>query len=205
MKKRLLSWLFVAGMLLTAAGCSNANNNKGNDGTAAADSSAAAGTSVSSGSTGSADDYSGVAEGPLVPGMTVPNFKAELAGGGEFILSENKDKVIFVNVWATWCPYCLREFPEIQRLADEYKDRVVFLEINFGETRDVVDDYIAKNDYTFTYAYDENRYLCSTKFPTSGIPYTVVIRDGKVVEKFSGAPRDAYGVYKSAIEEALGK
>ncbi len=203
MQKRFLSLLLTAGLIITAAGCSTNNINNG---TYTSSVSSDGNSDGGEGRTNEAvDDYSGIVETPLVPGMTVPNFKAELAGGGEFILSENKDKVIFVNVWATWCPYCIREFPEIQKLADEYKDRVVFLAVDYGETKDVVDKYIAENGYTFTFVYDEDMQLCATKFPTNGIPYTVVIKDGKVVQRFSGAPRDAYNVYKDAIEEALNK
>ena len=42
-------------------------------------------------------------------------------------LEQAKGKVIFVNLWATWCPPCIAEMPSMQKIYDAYGDRVVFL------------------------------------------------------------------------------
>jgi thiol-disulfide isomerase/thioredoxin len=42
-------------------------------------------------------------------------------------LEEYKGKIIFVNFWATWCPPCIAEMPSMQRLYDDYQDKIVFL------------------------------------------------------------------------------
>lgn len=38
-----------------------------------------------------------------------------------------KGKVVLVNFWATWCPPCIAEVPSLQKLYNDYKDKVVFL------------------------------------------------------------------------------
>ena len=42
-------------------------------------------------------------------------------------LEEFKGKIIFVNFWATWCPPCIAEMPSMQKLYDDYQDKIVFL------------------------------------------------------------------------------
>nr|WP_256437885.1 TlpA disulfide reductase family protein [Aquimarina sp. U1-2] len=41
--------------------------------------------------------------------------------------STAKGKVVLLNYWATWCPPCIAEMPSLQKLYNEYKDKVVFV------------------------------------------------------------------------------
>ena len=45
----------------------------------------------------------------LSEGDSAPDFTAETIGGGEFKLSDQSDKVVILNFWATWCPPCREE------------------------------------------------------------------------------------------------
>ncbi|GAA4274499.1 hypothetical protein GCM10022258_37950 [Aquimarina gracilis] len=38
-----------------------------------------------------------------------------------------KGKVVLLNYWATWCPPCIAEMPSLQKLYNDYKDKVVFV------------------------------------------------------------------------------
>ncbi|MCL6462328.1 MAG: TlpA family protein disulfide reductase [Flavobacterium micromati] len=49
------------------------------------------------------------------------------ANGNEVSLQDFKGKIIFVNFWATWCPPCIAEMPSLQKLYNDYQDKVVFL------------------------------------------------------------------------------
>lgn len=44
--------------------------------------------------------------------------------GAETLLAENKGKPVLICFWATWCPACREEIPELQALAEEYGDRI---------------------------------------------------------------------------------
>lgn len=141
----------------------------------------------------------------LKEGDTAPEFTAELVGGGTFTLSEQKGKVVLLNFWATWCGPCVKEMPAFERLKEDYGDDVAILAVDCMEEKETVDKFIKKKGYTFPVAYDVEG-MIGMKYPTDGIPYTLVInKDGIVRYIYLGAvDADAqYGEYKSAIEAVL--
>lgn len=60
--------------------------------------------------------------------------------------SEFKDKVIFVNFWATWCPPCRAELPMIQKLYNEYKEKVTFVFVT-NENWNTVNKFFIEKGY----------------------------------------------------------
>ena len=78
----------------------------------------------------------------LTTGDAAPDFTAELADGGSFTLSEQSDKVVLLNFWATWCGPCVQEMPAFEKLAEEYKDDVAILAVNCQEDTKTVDKFI---------------------------------------------------------------
>ncbi|MBQ6020682.1 MAG: TlpA family protein disulfide reductase [Clostridia bacterium] len=140
--------------------------------------------------------------GALSEGDAAPDFTAELAGGGSFTLSEHRDEVVLVNFWATWCPPCVGELPALEQLANEGIEGFTLIAVNCRENKDTVDAFLAENGYSFAVAYDEE-YEVGKKYPTEGIPYTLIIKNGIVEKTYIGAPRDAYAEYKSAVEECM--
>ena len=133
-----------------------------------------------------------------------PDFTAPLNNGKTFTLSEHKDQVVLLNFWATWCPPCVGELPAFEQLKNDQIDGLEIVAVNCAESKRTVDSFIAQNGYTFQFAYDENGAV-GALYPTDGIPYTLVIKDGKIVKTFLGAPRDPYNEYKNAVLECLGQ
>ncbi len=67
-------------------------------------------------------------------GQRLPNFNLETVDGEEVSLSDYRGKVVFVNFWATWCPFCVDEIPDLERAFEEYGGDVVILGINRAES-----------------------------------------------------------------------
>ena len=87
-------------------------------------------------------------------------------------LSELKGKVIFVNLWATWCPPCVAEMPSIQKLYNDYKDKVEFVFITNEDWQTVNKFYQKRNFNLPTYnPLSKNPKLLSSK----SIPATFII------------------------------
>lgn len=137
----------------------------------------------------------------LQNGDLAPDFTAELADGSSFTLSEQKGKMVLLNFWATWCGPCVGEMPALERLQEEYPERLTVVAVNCGETKAVVDAFIEENGYTFSIAYDETDEI-SRQYPADGIPYTLIINEeGVILQTFLGAA-DAdtqYEEYKRAL------
>ena len=143
----------------------------------------------------------------VVEGDAAPEFTAPLVDGSTFTLSENKGKVILLNFWATWCGPCVGEMPAFQDLDKEYGDEVAILAVNCIESKETVDRFLEETGYDFPIAYDEDGVVSFT-YPSSGIPYTLVIGKDGIVQKIYVGAADAdtqYQIYKAAIDEALAK
>lgn len=60
-----------------------------------------------------------------------PDFTLEAVDGSHVTLSALKGKVVLLNLWATWCPPCVRETPRLVRVYDKYRDQgFIILGIN---------------------------------------------------------------------------
>ncbi len=59
----------------------------------------------------------------VLPGEPAPEFVLFDTDGDTVTLSDYAGEVVLVNIWATWCPPCRAEIPDIAELYDEYKDK----------------------------------------------------------------------------------
>ncbi len=107
------------------------------------------------------------------------------AEGTSFRLEDFKGEVIFLNYWATWCPPCVAELPEIQKAFDKHGDKVRFLLLTL-ENPARVDAFMARHDYKLPVYYGNSD--LPDKLKARGIPTTFIIdRNGCIVSKKTGA------------------
>jgi thiol-disulfide isomerase/thioredoxin len=107
--------------------------------------------------------------------------------GNNHELSDAKGKVVFFNLWATWCPPCIAEMPAIQELYDKYKDndQIAFFLVS-NEDPQKVSEFIKKRGYSFPVYI--NNYRLPVAFETNSIPTTFVIsKSGEIVINQVGA------------------
>ncbi|OQY02789.1 MAG: hypothetical protein B6I20_06435 [Bacteroidetes bacterium 4572_117] len=115
------------------------------------------------------------------------NWEVESLDGNKYLLSDYKGKVIFLNLWATWCPPCIAEMPSIQKLYNKYKDndQIVFLIVS-NEEREKVSAFMKKRDFVFPV--QTTKYQTPKPFYTESIPTTYLVsKSGKIVIKETGA------------------
>src|SRR3990172_681495 len=70
----------------------------------------------------------------------------------EALLSDNKGKVTIVNFWATWCPHCLKEFPDIVKLYNQYHDlglEIVAISMNEPEEMEDIEKFVQEHQPPF--------------------------------------------------------
>jgi len=101
--------------------------------------------------------------------------------GKSWHLRDLQGKVVLVNFWATWCPPCRKEMPDLQALYDKYKDQgLVVLAISDEMAAKVV-PFIAEKKIGYPVLLDPGRKVTEL-FQVEGIPKSFVYdRDGKMV------------------------
>lgn len=115
------------------------------------------------------------------------DFKLKDLNGKEVSLSDFKGKKVYLNFFATWCPPCKAEMPEIQKLYDETKDSdLVILAVDLGEDNETVNSFINNKKYTFNVLLDSNN-VVAQKYQITSIPVSYFIdKDGNIVDKHLG-------------------
>ena len=118
--------------------------------------------------------------------------------GNKAKISDYKDKVIFLNLWATWCPPCRAEMPSMEKLQNKFKDRnFAVLAVSQGEDMKTVTNFLKKNKYTFKIFIDDKNEVASA-YGTGSIPTSYLIdKNGNMIAQFVGG-RDWFS--KDAID-----
>ena len=139
-------------------------------------------------------------------GREAPDFELTQLNGEVFRLSEHRGEVVLLNVWATWCPPCVGEMPDIQSLSEAYDGELTVIGVSVDDDPAVVEDFIAENGYTYRFAMDTADWLVAGQlYPTAGIPESVFIdKDGIVKRIVIGAFRD-YATLEEAYLSARGE
>ena len=105
---------------------------------------------------------------------------AEL-GGKTWTLKEQRGKVVLLNFWATWCPPCRKEMPDLETLYRQFKDRGLVILAVSDEDAGKVRPFIAEQKVTYPILLDPGRKV-NELFQIEGIPKTFVYdRNGKLV------------------------
>jgi len=102
-------------------------------------------------------------------------------GGKSWTLKEQRGKVVVLNFWATWCPPCRKEMPDLETLYRQFKDQGLVILAISDEDAGKVKPFIAQRKITFPILLDPGRKV-NELFQIEGIPKTFVYdRNGKLV------------------------
>ena len=113
------------------------------------------------------------------------DFKLVNSKGSSVNLSDYKGDVIFINFWATWCPPCVAEMPDLQLLYDAYGEKVTFLFIA-RDKKEKVSNFIIKKNYNLP-VYFESGFTPKTLY-SAALPTTFVIdKKGNIVIAETGS------------------
>lgn len=194
----------------------------GADETAAAGGTAAAGEAAAAGETAAQPDGANQAAGAANTDGPKPedetksslppaiDFTLTDQYGNSHTLSDYKGKTVFLNFWATWCPPCRAEMPDIQKLYEEYDtegdDALIVLGVaspNIGgeKSEEEVKQFLEENGYTYPVLMDTTgeQFMNYSVF---SYPTTFMIdRDGNVFGYVSGSLSG--DMMKSIVEQTM--
>lgn len=149
----------------------------------------------------SASVHNSVSETALQKNL-VPDFTLQKLNGGTITLSEFKGKKpVVVDFWASWCPNCRRDMPNLNRFYEKYKDNVEVIGVNLRESESTIGKFITSKGITFPIALDP-RGDASRAF---GIQYTnthfLIDINGNLIRTIPGDIRESD--VASLVEEKL--
>lgn len=110
--------------------------------------------------------------------------------GSEQALNQWQGNILVLNFWATWCPPCREEMPELSRMHDQYKNQKIIVIGLSTDDLETTKTYIKTNPVSYPVlagdmqAMNFSESLGNTK---GVLPYTVVVDErGKVIKTFFG-------------------
>jgi thiol-disulfide isomerase/thioredoxin len=118
---------------------------------------------------------------------SAPVFAARDLDGHSLSLASFRGKVVLINFWATWCPPCRAEIPDLIALQDKYRDRLQIIGISQDEVPpEVVKRFVA--DHKINYPVVMTSPEIEKAFPgISALPTSYIVdRDARVVQKHVG-------------------
>ncbi|HEX3409285.1 MAG TPA: TlpA disulfide reductase family protein [Candidatus Binataceae bacterium] len=144
--------------------------------------------------------------GPVAAGKLAIDFKLPNLNGTAISLSSLRGKVVFLNVWATWCAPCREEMPSIETLYEEFSkdpDFVVLAVSQDSGGRSAVDSYVHRNGLKFNVLLDPQNEV-GEAYDVSGIPETFIIdRAGRIVAHHVGPYDWAQPEMRDALRELI--
>lgn len=151
----------------------------------------------------------GSGDGPAVArmGLPAPAYAARSITGDPVSLSDQRGKVVLLNIWATWCHPCRTEIPELEALHERHRDaglEVVGVSIDAGGDDASVAEFAREYGMTYPLWRDPDGRV-STLFAAVGVPATYLIdRDGVLRWSHVGPVTADDPALTHALAEALG-
>lgn len=148
-----------------------------------------------------------VAQAGIAAGDTPPDFLGQTRKGDDIHVSDMHGKVVVVAFWASWCQYCMKEFPalaNIQKLVSPNQLQVVAINQDERDTFVKLSRALAK--ITPDVIYTRDRGPVGKTYDVKSIPRTVLIdRDGKVAYINIGYGDDTLDDLANEINTLLAK
>ena len=119
------------------------------------------------------------------PMLDISSLELNTLENSNYTFKSNRPKI--VNIWATWCGPCIKEFPAFQNIYDKYSDQVDFVMIS-DEPVSKIQKWKTKNDYSFDFV------VSDSSFSTRPVTYFIQ-KDGEIISRKIG------GISENKLEE----
>jgi len=136
----------------------------------------------------------------LEKGDMAPDFELQTLDGETVKLSDFRGEKVLLNFWATWCPPCRSEMPDMQKFHEEYDATI--LAVNLTETeasKENVQAFLDEYGVTFTVLTDEDSEI-ATLYNASALPTSYLINSKGEVHNIAIGPLN-YDMMVQAFEE----
>ena len=134
----------------------------------------------------------GAPAGEIERGDAAPRFVAKTLEGKRITSDSLKGKVVLIQFWATWCPYCKKDEAALDRVTRAFeKDGLVVLAVDMGEPRRKVKKYVEESGRPWKVVLAEDTTLAAICEAKAYPLYVVIDREGVVAGTRHGAAGEA--------------
>jgi peroxiredoxin len=138
-------------------------------------------------------------------GFLAPDFTLDLLTGGEMTLSEQKGKVVIINLWASWCPPCRAEMPALQEVYLANRDRgleVLAVNTTYQDQESAAAAFVQDFNLTFPILLERTGDV-ARQYQLRAMPSTFFVdREGVIRKVIIGGPMSEVTL-QTAVEELL--
>lgn len=138
-------------------------------------------------------------------GFLAPDFTLDLLTGGEMTLSEQKGKVVIINLWASWCPPCKAEMPALQEVYLANRDRgleVLAVNTTYQDQESAAAAFVQDFNLTFPILLERTGDV-ARQYQLRAMPSTFFVdREGIIRKVIIGGPMSEVTL-QTAVEELL--
>ena len=122
-------------------------------------------------------------------GNVLKDFEIPCTDGSVFRLSEQRGKVVVINLWATWCGPCVQELPHFEALYAAHSEDIAVIAVHSPFVTDDVNEFLAEKDFTIPFAVEpEEGNVWQIVDGSTTLPQTIVLdRNGVVIYNQRGS------------------
>ncbi len=130
--------------------------------------------------------------------VPAPDFTLQTLDGDSVSLSDYRGKLVMLNFWASWCPPCNSEMPDLQRYYEQHKDEdFIILGVNYQDSPDKVQAFVEKYGVTFPILLDSDGRVANL-FGVQGLPTSFFVDKAGNVIGYQPGP-----VTKEMLEDGI--
>lgn len=120
-------------------------------------------------------------------GRAAPNFTLRTPSGGRSTLTDYRGGYVLLNFWASWCPPCRTEAPELQRFAENHAGAITVLGVNIQESPGEIAGFVEDFSLSYPMVIDGDGQVTNAyRMPSP--PISVLVGpDGVIVRYYFGA------------------
>jgi thiol-disulfide isomerase/thioredoxin len=118
-----------------------------------------------------------------------PDFRLETIDGGSVRLSDLRGQVVLLNFWATWCPPCIAELPDLDALHREHgaAKRFTVLAVDVAESREAVVAFRQRRGLTLPMLLDDAGEVSGPGYLVRTLPMSLIVdRQGYIRDQWTG-------------------